>query len=231
MIILLLILSVLAGVFLGKLFGSHQKFAKNLLILSAGFLITICLNEVFPEVYHSENENIGIFVIGGVLLQMILENLTKGFEHGHFHQHQEEKNILPLALMIGMFIHAFLEGIPLANETDIAAPYLLGILFHNLPISFILGAFLAQKGKFSKVSWLIVSIFAIASPLGVLLGQYFNPDLQFYFLALVGGIFLHISAVIIFESNKNHNIDWSKILLVILGVGLALTGHLFHHHH
>ena len=230
MIILLLILSVLAGVFLGKFFGNQQKFAKNLLILSAGFLITICLNEVFPEVYHSENKNIGIFVIGGVLLQMILENLTKGFEHGHFHHHQEEKNILPLALMIGMFIHAFLEGIPLANETDIANPYLLGILFHNLPISFILGAFLMQKGKFSATSWLIVSIFAVASPLGVLLGQYFNPDLQVYFLALVGGIFLHISAVIIFESNKNHNIDWSKILLVILGVGLALMGHLFHHH-
>lgn len=230
MIILLLILSVISGVFLGKFFGKQQKFAKNLLILSAGFLITICLNEVFPEVYHSENKNIGIFVIGGVLLQMILENLTKGFEHGHFHHHQEEKNILPLALMIGMFIHAFLEGIPLANETDIANPYLLGILFHNLPISFILGAFLVQKGKFSGVSWLIISLFAIASPLGVILGNYFNPDLKVYFLALVGGIFLHISAVIIFESNKNHNIDWAKILLVILGIGLALTGHLFHHH-
>ncbi|MEC5156835.1 ZIP family metal transporter [Chryseobacterium sp. MP_3.2] len=230
MIIALLIFSVLAGVFLGKFFGAQQKFAKNLLILSAGFLITICLNEVFPEVYASENENIGIFVIVGVLLQMLLENLTKGFEHGHFHHHHEEKNILPFALMIGMFIHAFLEGIPLANETDILNPYLMGILFHNLPISFVLGAFLIQKGKFSSTSWLIIGIFAIASPLGLLVGNYFNPNLKVYFLALVGGIFLHISAVIIFESNKNHNIDYSKILLVILGVGLALVGHLFHTH-
>lgn len=230
MIIALLIFSVLAGVFLGKFFGAQQKFAKNLLILSAGFLITICLNEVFPEVYASENENIGIFVIAGVLLQMLLENLTKGFEHGHFHHHHEEKNILPLALMIGMFIHAFLEGIPLTNETDILNPYLMGILFHNLPISFVLGAFLIQKGKFSRTSWLIIGIFAIASPLGLLVGNYFNPNLKVYFLALVGGIFLHISAVIIFESNKNHNIDYSKILLVILGVGLALAGHLFHTH-
>jgi zinc and cadmium transporter len=230
MVILLLISSVLAGVFLGKSFGEQGKFAKNLLIVSAGFLITICLNEVFPEVYASENPNIGIFVIGGVLLQMLLENLTKGFEHGHFHKHHEEKNILPVALMIGMFIHAFLEGIPLTNEKDIFNPYLLGILFHNLPISFVLGAFLIQKGKFSSTSWLIISIFAVASPLGVLMGNYFDPNLKVYFLALVGGIFLHISSVIIFESNKNHNIDWPKILLVILGVGLALSGHLFHHH-
>lgn len=239
MIFILLILSVVAGVFLGKLFGKKEQFAKNLLILSAGFLITICLNEVFPQVYTSEvGKNLGIFVIGGVLLQMILEALTKGFEHGHFHHHNESSNILPAALMIGLFIHAFIEGIPLANETDPLSPYLLGILFHNLPISFILGAFLFNRSgsKASYPSLLIVALFALASPMGMLLGNYFSPKWQPYFLAIVGGIFLHISSVIIFESNKNHNINWSKIGLVILGVSFALVMHLFHahpdgHHH
>lgn len=230
MIIFLLILSVLAGVLLGKLFGEKEKFAKNLLILSAGFLITICLNDVFPEVYSSNHHNVGIFVIAGVLLQILLENLTKGFEHGHLHHHHEEKNILPIALMVGMFIHAFLEGIPIANEKNIFNPYLMGILFHNLPISFVLGAFLIHKNKFSTSSWLVISIFAIASPLGMLFGNYFNPAYKPYFLALVGGIFLHISSVIIFESNKNHNIDWMKILMVICGIGLALFSHIFHSH-
>lgn len=229
MIVLLLILSVLSGVFLGKYFGSNAKLAKNLLIFSAGFLITICLNEIFPEVYHSENHNIGIWVIGGVLLQLLLENLTKGFEHGHFHHHSEH-GILPIALMLGMFIHAFIEGIPLGNETDIFSPYLMGILLHNLPISFILGAFLMKNGKFSKTSWLIIAIFALASPLGMLLGNFIDAEVKSYFLALVGGIFLHISSVIIFESNKNHNIDWQKISMVVLGVVVAIAMHTFHHH-
>jgi hypothetical protein len=233
MIFILLILSVITGVFLGKLFGKKEQFAKNLLILSAGFLITICLNEVFPQVYASEAAgNLGIFVIVGVLLQMILEALTKGFEHGHFHHHNESSNILPVALMLGLFIHAFIEGIPLASETNPLSPYLLGILFHNLPISFILGAFLFNRtgSKASYPSLLIVALFALASPMGMLLGNYFNPNLQPYFLAVVGGIFLHISSVIIFESNKNHNINWSKIGLVVLGVSLALLMHLFHSH-
>ncbi|KQT26251.1 zinc permease [Chryseobacterium sp. Leaf405] len=234
MIFILLILSVITGVLLGKYFGKKEKLAKNLLILSAGFLITICLNEVFPQVYTSETAgNLGIFVIGGVLLQMILEALTKGFEHGHFHHHNESSNILPMALMVGLFIHAFIEGIPLANEHEIS-PYLLGIVFHNLPISFILGAFLFNRKEGSKSSsypsLLIVALFALASPMGMLLGNYFNPNLQPYFLAIVGGIFLHISSVIIFESNKNHNIDWIKIGLVIVGVSLALIMHLFHNH-
>lgn len=229
MIIILLILSVAVGVVLGKYFGNREKFAKNLLILSAGFLITICLNEVFPEVYHSADSNIGIWVIAGVLLQMFLENLTKGFEHGHFHHHSEQ-GILPIALIVGMFIHAFIEGIPLANEAKVLSPYLQGIIFHNLPISFILGAFLFKNKKFSTNSWMIIALFALASPMGMLLGRYFNPNLLPYFLAIVGGIFLHISSVIIFESNKNHNTDWQKIGLVILGVVLALFAHTLHGH-
>jgi zinc and cadmium transporter len=233
--VLLLILSVIAGVFLGKYFGKKEKLAKSLLILSAGFLITICLNEVFPQVYTAETGgSLGIFVIAGVLLQMILEALTKGFEHGHVHHHNEH-NILPVALMAGLFVHAFIEGIPLANEEHDFSPYLLGIVFHNLPISFILGAFLFNRKQESRStpsypSLLIVVLFALASPMGMLLGNYFNLDLQPYFLAIVGGIFLHISSVIIFESNKNHNIDWTKIGLVIVGVSLALVMHLFHDH-
>ncbi len=229
MIYLLLILSVLIGVLLGKYLGQKNKIAKGLLVLSAGFLITICLNEVFPTVYANIDHNSGLWVIAGVLLQMLLENLTKGFEHGHMHQKSED-GILPLALILGLFVHAFIEGIPLARETNWNTPYLQGILIHNLPISFILGAFLFRSKKFSATSWLVVSLFALASPLGMLLGQYFDPSWEPYFLAVVGGIFLHISSVIIFESSKNHNVDWGKIILVLLGIGLALIGHQFHAH-
>ena len=229
MIVIALILSVLLGVFLGKYFGGQQKFAKNLLVMSAGFLITICINEVFPEIYGSGEHNVGIFVIAGVLLQMLLESLTKGFEHGHFHHHSDH-GILPVALMAGMFVHAFIEGIPLAKETDSFSPYLTGILLHNVPISFILGAFLVKNGKFSGSSWLTIAIFALASPLGMLLGNYVSEEIKTYFLAIVGGIFLHISSVIIFESNKNHNTDWQKIGMVVLGVCAALLMHTFHHH-
>lgn len=229
MITILLISSVLIGILLGKFFGQQKKLAKFILILSAGFLITICLNEIFPEIYLSGKPHIAFFVIGGVLLQMILEILTKGFEHGHFH-HPTEEGILPVTLMFGLFIHAFIEGIPLANATTTFTPFLQGILIHNIPISFILGAFLLKNKKFSKTSWFIIALFALASPMGMYLGKYLNPDYQVYFLAIVAGIFLHISSVIIFESNKNHNIDWEKTAAVILGIAAAFALHFLHNH-
>ena len=159
---------------------------------------------------------------------MFLENLTKGFEHGHFHY--ERCNILPVGLILGMFIHAFIEGIPLAREYDEHSSYLLGILVHNLPISFVLGAFLLREKKNKIVALITILFFVAASPLGMLLGEYMNSKWNSYFLALSGGVFLHISSVIIFESNKNHKMDWEKILLVILGVFIGILGHIFHEH-
>lgn len=229
MISVILILSVLSGVILGRFFGNRQKMAKNLLIISAGFMITVCLTEIFPSIYAETDRNLGLWVIGGVLLQMLLENMTKGFEHGHYHHHSE-KNILPVALVVGMFLHAFIEGIPLANETELFSAYLQGIVIHNIPISFILGAFLFQHRKFQASSWLVISLFALASPMGIWVGQYFNPEWTPYFLAVVGGIFLHISSVIIFESNKNHNTDWTKIGMVVIGILIAMLAHTGHHH-
>ena len=50
MIVGLLVLSVLLGVLLGNFFGNNERVAKILLIVSAGFLISICVVEVFPQV-------------------------------------------------------------------------------------------------------------------------------------------------------------------------------------
>ena len=82
MVVISLILSVLIGVFAGSFFNNNESFTKKLLIVSAGFLIMICFQELFPSIYSYKNHDIGLYVILGVILQMFLENLTKGFEHG-----------------------------------------------------------------------------------------------------------------------------------------------------
>lgn len=227
MIVFLLILSVLVGLVFGYYFGGNQKNAKGFLVLSAGFLLGICVNEVFPDIYNHHDKNIGVWVLLGVLLQLVLENMTKGFEHGHLHHHTEQK-IIPLSLLVGLFIHAFLEGIPLSQNSIISRSYLQGILIHNLPISFILGSFLFYKKKWRSSAFVIVFVFAISSPLGYWFGDYLTPSSRHILLALVSGIFLHISSVIIFESNKNHKMDWQKLLLVVLGMSVAYLLHWLH---
>ena len=227
-IILALLCSVGIGVWLGAKAGAKTAFTRFMLIASAGFLITVCLLEVFPAVYGTLDHSIGLFVLAGVLLQMLLENMTKGFEHGHFHP-QEDRSVVPVSLMLGLFIHAFVEGIPLQGH-HLTSPYLQGILIHNLPISIVLGAYLFGEKKNRTTSILIVLLFAAASPLGYLLGGYISERLVHIAMAVVGGIFLHISSVIIFESNKNHQTDWKKFGFVLSGIIMALLLHTLHDH-
>jgi len=230
MIYILLILSVLLGIILGYFFGKGQKLAKRLLAISAGFLLSITVLEVFPSIFHEHNHGIGIWILVGVVLQLVLEGLTKGFEHGHFHHKTQNDKIFPIALIVGMFIHAFVEGIPLSNMSNEITPYLQGILVHNLPISFVMGAFLLNGGYNKKVAWAVISIFTLASPLGMLIGEYFNSKYHAYILAIVSGIFLHISSIIIFEGNKHHKLDLGKIGMILLGILIAYIGHFFHEH-
>lgn len=227
--IILLFFSVLLGAWLGTRFRQDGIFAKGLLIFSAGFLITVTVNEVFPQIFSAENTNLGYFLLGGVMLQMVLENLTKGFEHGHIH-HPADAQILPVGLLLGLFVHAFLEGLPIAFPAGELTPYIQGILVHNVPISFVLGAFLFKTNRKNFYPWLILMFFAAATPLGSLTGEILPKDWILPSLAIVGGIFLHISSVIIFESNKNHNVNWAKMLWVIAGIAAASLLHIFHHH-
>lgn len=229
---LVIALLLIAGVWLvglaGKTFGSFFKLSKDLLILSAGFLIALTVTELFPEIYKGDSHTMGLWILGGVLLQMILENLTKGFEHGHMHHTTQD--VFPAGLALGLFLHAFLEGIPLSGIDRLDAPYLLGILVHNVPISFLMGAFMLNGAGRKKGFWKIFLLFSLASPLGMLLGNSIDAVYHHYIIALVAGVFLHISSVIIFESNKQHKMDWKKLMLVIGGIALAMLSHTFHYH-
>lgn len=70
---------------------------KLLLAFSGAFLISISFLVLLPEVYEANHLYIGLFVLLGFLLQLFLELLTKGAEHGHDHSHvrQQEEHISP----------------------------------------------------------------------------------------------------------------------------------------
>ena len=65
------------------------------------------------------------------------------------------------------------------------------------------------------------------APLGALssnaLGQS-GSDLSVYFnsiMAIVIGIFLHISTTILFESSEQHRFNYLKFFVIVIGAGLA----------
>jgi zinc transporter ZupT len=213
------LLSVLIGyIFALVLRPKNKTNLKLLLAFSGSFLLSLTVMHLLPEVYESANPKIGIFIMLGILFQIILEFFSKGAEHGHVHGHEIMTQI-PWLLFISLCIHAFLEGFPVSHHHDLA----VGIAIHHLPIAIILTTFFINASLDKKAILFFMVTFAIMTPLGTFLSDYM-PILNVYYTeitAIVIGILFHISSTIIFETSEGHKFNIAKVSMIIFGIALA----------
>lgn len=216
---LLPLFSVLIGYSIALFLRPKNKTnLKLLLAFSGSFLLSLTVMHLLPDVYESNNHNIGLFIMLGILFQIILEFFSKGAEHGHVHGHQKMHQ-MPWLLFISLCIHAFLEGFPVSHHHNLA----VGIAIHHLPIAIILTTFFINSALNKKAIFVFMITFAVMTPLGTILSDYL-PVLNNYYTeitAIVIGILFHISSTIIFESSEGHKFNIAKISMIIIGVALA----------
>lgn len=237
--LLALILSVPVGgllvTFVDK--KNNDQIIKLMLAFSGGFLLSLAFIHFIPELYEHSKVQIGIYILIGFLVQLLLEFFSGGIEHGHVHSVKGAK--LPIALVIALSMHAFLEGIPLGTQmagAEIATSHhheggsglLMGILLHRIPVAIALTTVLFASKISPKKVWFTLGLFAMTTPIGLLIGWNSVGAINFDFniiLAVVVGMFLHISTTIIFETSENHKFNFIKLLAIIGGAGLAFLIH------
>ncbi|HEY6143901.1 MAG TPA: ZIP family metal transporter [Flavobacterium sp.] len=216
---LLPLFSVLIGYIIALFFKPKGKTnLKLLLAFSGSFLLSLTVMHLLPEVYEGHNHNIGLFIMMGILFQIILEFFSKGAEHGHVHGHDKMFH-MPWLLFISLCIHAFLEGFPVSHHHNLA----LGIAIHHLPIAIILTLFFDNSKLDPKAIFVFMLTFAIMTPLGTIISDYL-PILNDYYTeitAVVIGILFHISSTIIFESSEGHKFNVAKVSMIVIGIVLA----------
>lgn len=251
--ILLLIFSVIAGgaivVFLQNI--NKSKVIKLLLSLSGGFLIAITFIHFIPEIYTHGDSKIGYFILIGFLVQLFLEYFSGGIEHGHIHV-KHATGAIPWGLFISLSIHAFIEGIPLEAQFHLGELFdvthtedvgginehvhhhgerlevkglLLGIILHNIPVAIALMTLMLASGFNKKKAWVVLFVFSLMGPLGVVFGHFGAANLLIdlnILMAVVVGMFLHISTTIIFEAAENHRFNAIKLISLLFGVLLAI---------
>nr|WP_314838845.1 ZIP family metal transporter [uncultured Flavobacterium sp.] len=216
---LLPLLSVILGYGVALIIRPKNKTnLKLLLAFSGSFLLSLTVMHLLPEIYKSNTTTIGIFIMLGILFQIILEFFSKGAEHGHVHGHEAITQI-PWLLFISLCIHAFLEGFPVSHHQDLA----IGIAIHHLPIAIILTTFFINASLNKKAIFFFMITFSIMTPLGTILSDYL-PILNTYYTeitAIVIGILFHISSTIIFESSEGHKFNIAKVSMIVIGIALA----------
>ncbi len=235
MVYILPLLSILIGYLIAIfLRPKNKKNLKLLLAFSGSFLLTLTVTHLLPEVYaaaeglnhsalehdhsHVHSSSIGIFIMIGIVFQIVLEYFSKGAEHGHVHlPHKMEA--IPWLLFISLCLHALLEGMPLSQHLDLA----WGIAIHHLPIAVILTTFFINAGMDKKKILFFMLVFSLMTPLGTYVSGTFIALQKYYaeISAIVVGILFHISSTIIFESNEDHRFNLTKLASIILGVIVA----------
>ncbi|WP_179020363.1 ZIP family metal transporter [Winogradskyella forsetii] len=217
---LLPLLAVVIGVVIALLTKKQKSiYTKLLLSFSGAFLLALTLFDLLPEVYHHIDAKLtGLYIMCGILLQIILEFFSKGAEHGHVHIHKNDTQF-PWLLFISLCIHSFLEGFPIHQHNDMV----YGVLIHKIPIAILITSFLLQSSysKLQMVSFLVV--FAVMTPMGTFISNHSSVATNYVDVvnAIVIGIFLHISTTILFETGEGHKFNLSKLVAICLGILIA----------
>ena len=226
---------VLGGGIAFYLKKSNKEILSLVLSFSGAYILGITVLHLMPGTFHNASSMQGLFVLLGFSIQLFLEQFSGGVEHGHMHANKGAEASFAISIMIGLSVHAFMEGMPLGTYESLHAQLhgheaghnhlLVGIILHKAPAAFALVLLLLMSDFSKKTVWFYLLFFAIMSPLGGLVGEYaqFSLEMQQRVVAVVVGSFLHISTTIIFEADGgSHKILGKKLVAIIGGMGMAL---------
>lgn len=216
--------------------GLDDRRMHYLLAFSGAFLLSITFLHLLPETFASLGSKAGLLLLIGFFVQLIIQRITHGLEHGHVHIHQHDHYIPVKSIMLGLTVHAFMEGLPLGFNYSMhgTEPSLyLAVAAHKLPEAMLVTSLVADTKTRSK-AFITLLIFSLITPiaglLATMLGNYYTAisETVMYLIPIVAGVFIHISTTIFFESGtKSHMLTWQKTIAILLGVGTGLITLLF----
>lgn len=236
-------LVLLSSIGLGAItvLGFHlddARFVKVLNAFTGAYLLTLTLLHLLPDVYQAhggaavdDHLRIGALMLIGFLVQVALDVISMGVEHGHAHPLSGR---LPWGVLVGLCLHALVEATALGHrEThpDPASRQLLlwSIVLHNYPVSIALLGMLLQGGMKRGMALGLLGVFGAMAPCGMFISA--HTGLAHYsreLMALVIGIFLHISTTILWESSDVHRFNFRKLAAILFGLGLGVLSVLKH---
>ena len=237
---LVLLSSIALGVV--TVFGLRLNDPRHVKVLNAftgAYLIALVMLHLLPDLYEVEPGVaikplvIGGFILFGFFLQIAVDSFSMGIEHGHAH---EIRGRMAVGILAGLCIHAFVEAMALGQSPehqsahDKAAHHflLVSVVVHNYPISIALLGMLLQSGMKKSSALACLALFAVMAPIGMFFSSQTGLAVYSrYLMAIVIGIFMHISTMILFESEDQHRISPTKMFAVLVGLALGIVSVIF----
>lgn len=241
--LLLFFVTFLGGSFPLWFKALDDRKSNYLLAFSGSFLLSITLLHLLPETFEEMGHGAGVFLLAGFFVQLLIQRFTHGLEHGHAHVHVDDEHShshshshvhrIPLfSILLGLSLHAFMEGIPLGFNYRLESTHeslYLAVGAHKLPEAMLLTSLVLNfRGRRQALLMLLLfsSITPAASILADVLGKkyFLMSQIVMWVVPVVAGAFIHIATTIFFESGtRQHLLTWKKTLAILLGVGIGLA--------
>ena len=218
------------GNLLGGYFVVYRKWQRRNLQyfvgLGAGYMLAVALVEIIPESVKLGGQNAFTFVLAGFFLIHLFEHTIAPHFHFGEETHEEEfaKRNARRAVLLGLAIHAFFDGVAIAAgflvSTWLGAVIFIAVFLHKLPEGFTVASMVLASGQGRKSALRAAATLGGATLVGVALTGVMQAELQ-YALPLAGGVTLYVAGTdLLPEVNREPN--WRMALLVFAGVATML---------
>ena len=203
-----------------------RRFLQYFLALGAGYMLAVALVEIIPESVKLGGQRAFRYVLVGFFLIHLFEHTVA--PHFHFGEvtHEEElpKRNARRAVLLGLAIHAFFDGVAIAAgflvSTWLGAVIFVAVFLHKLPEGFTVASMVLASGQGRRSAIRAAATLGGATLLGVAMTSVFEGQLQ-YALPLAGGVTLYVAGTDLLPE-VNREPDWRMALLVFAGVAILL---------
>lgn len=212
----LLFVALIGGLALEILGDRAMNNLSIILAFGGAFIMGLLFLHLVPEAF-SYSSIAGTFVLIGFLVQILLEYLSKGLEHGHVHlndlSNHKTSTMMPWAAIVSLCIHALLESMPLAEgasavdvahqvrsmgslhvhvhaDTAIGSALFMGLALHKLPVALVLMGLIKSTGATKVTRWGLLTLFGVMPGLGM----YIYDTIIHSGVAIPGGVSNFMSA-------------------------------------
>jgi ZIP family zinc transporter/zinc and cadmium transporter len=227
--VLLGLAAALAEVFGGLIIVRRhwpRRYLQYFMALGAGFLLGAVFLEMIPESLRLVGAGTLSYVLIGYLVVHLAEHtLSSHFHFGEEVHHDEMVPARSYAVLAGLSIHAFFDGIAIASgfliSQSLGLVLFLAIFLHKIPEGFTVASVMVAGGQGSRAALTAAVLLGCSTVLGVSLMLLFQAQLGVG-LPLAAGVCIYVAASdLIPEINQQPGVRLA--LVVFVGVGLLLV--------
>jgi zinc and cadmium transporter len=189
-----------------------------MIALAAGFMICVCLTDIFPEAIARSGARGAMAALAGYLLVHLTQHMLA--PHFHFGEETHEvSEMVSMSALAGLLLHTFVDGVAIASAFHVSEALgvlvFVAIVLHKLPEGFAIASLFLAAGAGRARAVQAGLALGVSTMAGVILTDA-APALDEIGLGLSAGVTLYVAASnLVPEFQGKH--DWRPQLAFVAG--------------